>query len=302
MPSKRLFLFFLAMASLTLTAHARDELLSLQQKLAALEASNGGRLGIAAINQANGMVIQYHARQRFPLCSTSKAISVAALLRKSMNDKTLLHEKIHYNKQDLVVHSPETEKHLADGMTLAELSEATITLSDNTALNLILKKLGGPQAITAFARSIGDNEFRLDRFEPELNTAIPGDARDTTTPKAMALSLQKLITTDTLASPERQLLITWLRNNTTGGARIRAGLPEGWVVGDKTGTGDYGTSNDIGVIWPPHCQPVTLVVYFTQPKVDARPNNEVIAAATRIVISAFAEQDPCLQKALSSFP
>ncbi|MFC7780473.1 class A beta-lactamase [Legionella taurinensis] len=301
MSFKRFSVFFFAIASLTLTAHARDELLSLQQKLAALEASAGGRLGIAAINQANGMTIQYHARQAFPLCSTSKAMSVAALLSQNMRNKTLLQEKIHYSKQDLVVHSPETEKHLADGMTLAELCEATITQSDNAALNLILKKIGGPGAVTAFARSIGDKQFRLDRFEPDLNTAIPGDPRDTTTPKAMALSLQKL-TTDTLAAPERQLLITWLRNNTTGGARIRAGLPEGWVVGDKTGTGDYGTSNDIGVIWPPHCQPVTLAVYFTQPKVDATPNNDVIAAATRIVISAFAEQDPCLQKALAAFP
>ncbi|KTD49058.1 beta-lactamase [Legionella rubrilucens] len=301
MSFKRLIVFF-AIASLTLTAHAKDELLSLQQKLAALEASTGGRLGIAAINQANGMTIQYHARQAFPLCSTSKAMGVAALLSRSMRDKTLLQEKIHYSKQDLVVHSPETEKHLADGMTLAELCEATITQSDNAAINLILKKMGGPKAVTAFARSIGDNQFRLDRFEPELNTAIPGDPRDTTTPKAMALSLQKLTTTDTLAAPERQLLIKWLRNNTTGGARIRAGLPEGWVVGDKTGTGDYGTTNDIGVIWPPHCQPVTLAVYFTQPKVDATPNNDVIAAATRIVISAFAEQDPCLQKALAAFP
>lgn len=303
MPFQRSFLFVLILFFFaTLTAHAKDEMLSLQQKLAALEASAGGHLGIAAINQANGMRIQYHAHHHFPLCSTNKAMSVAAILRKAKDRPRLLHERIRYTKRDLVAYSPATEQHLNDGMTVAELCEAALTQSDNTALNLLLHHVGGPKAVTAFARSIGDKAFRLDRFEPELNTAIPGDPRDTTTPLAMALSLQKLTTTNVLGDPERQQLIQWLRNNTTGGTRIRAGLPEGWVVGDKTGTGDYGTSNDIGVIWPPHCQPVTVAVYFTQAQADAKPNNAVIAAATRIIISAFAEQDPCLQNALAAFP
>lgn len=269
---------------------------SIQEKLAALEASFGGRLGISAINTANNQRIQYRAEERFPFCSTSKVMGVSAILKQSMTNSHLLQEKIIYTKKDVdsSEYSPITKKHIANGMTIGELCAAAIKYSDNTAINLLMKKLGGPKAVTAFARSIGDNTFRLDRWEPELNSAIPGDARDTTTPAAMEKSLQLLTLGDVLAPQQREQLVAWMKDNTTGNTRIRAGVPRGWIVADKTGTGDYGATNDIGIIWPPKCSPIVVAIYFTQNKKDAAAQDNVIASATRIVMSAFAHTDACI--------
>jgi beta-lactamase class A len=177
-----------------------------------------------------------------------------------MKKNHLLAQNISYTINDINSsgYAPDTKNHVAHGMTIGELCAAAITQSDNTAMNLLMKKLGGPVAVTAFAHSIGDNAFKLDRWEPELNSAIPRDLRDTTTPEAMAKSLKKLIFGNVLASPQREQLKAWLKNNTTGNNRIRAGVPKGWIVGDKTGTGDYGTTNDIGIIWPPSGSPIVV--------------------------------------------
>lgn len=174
-------------------------------------------------------------------------------------------------------------------MTWAELSAATLQYSDNTAMNLILTQLGGPAKLTEFARSIGDKSFRLDRPEPELNTAIPGDERDTSTPQAMAESLQNLTLGDALAKSQRAQLVGWLKGNTTGAASIRAGLPATWQVGDKTGAGEYGTTNDIAVIWPDNHAPLILVTYFTQPVKDAQSRREILAEAAKIAVSPFVD-------------
>lgn len=168
-------------------------------------------------------------------------------------------------------------------MTLAELSAATLQYSDNTAMNKILDYLGGPAKVTQFARSINDVTYRLDRKEPELNTAIHGDPRDTTSPIAMAKSLQALTLGDALGQSQRQQLVTWLKGNTTGDHSIKAGLPKHWVVGDKTGSGDYGTTNDIAVIWPENHAPLILVIYFTQQEQDAKYRKDIIAKAAEIV-------------------
>ncbi|KTC76803.1 class A beta-lactamase [Legionella brunensis] len=286
----------LVAVSMSSLAGIQAELTSLQGKLAELEASSGGRIGISAINTANDMRLQYRAEERFPFCSTFKMMGVAAVLKKSMMVSGLLQQRINYKKEDLIVYSPVTEKHLRDGMTIAELCIAAIQQSDNTAIDLLIKKLGGRKAINVFAHSIGDLSFRLDRLEPELNSAIPGDVRDTSTPAAMEKSLQRLGLGNGLALPQRELLQTWLKGNTTGGARIRASVPKGWIVGDKTGTGDYGTTNDIAIIWPPKCPPIVVAIYFTQTKKDAAPNNEVIASATRLLLNTFARTDECIKK------
>ncbi|MDN8127273.1 class A beta-lactamase, partial [Burkholderia multivorans] len=159
--------------------------------------------------------------------------------------------------------------------------------SDNTAANELMKLIGGPAAVTAYARSIGDDTFRLDRWETELNTALPGDLRDTTTPAAMAASLRVLVLGDALPAAQRAQLIEWLRGNKVGDKRIRAGVPTGWRVGDKTGTGDYGTTNDAGVLWPPSRAPIVLAVYYTQTRADAKAKDDVIATATRIAIATL---------------
>ncbi len=266
---------------------------TLQGSLAKLESSFGGRIGVYAINTANNETVSYRFNERFPLCSTAKAMVCAAILKKSMKNPDLLQKNIKYTKKELVAWSPITEKHVPNGMTISALCAAALDYTDNTAMNLLIKQLGKPQTVTQFARSIGDNKFSLVRWEPELNTAIPGDMRDTTTPMAMAKSLQKLTFGNVLGVTQREQLQTWLKQNTTGDTRIRAGVPQGWVVGDKTGTGAYGTNNDIAIIWPPKCLPIVIAIYTTQRNPKAIPNDEVIAAVTRIVLSKLAPTEQC---------
>ncbi len=262
---------------------------SLQDAFAKLEASASGRLGVYAINTANNMRIDYRAEERFPFCSTFKTIVAAAILNKSMTHASLLQKRIHYSEVDVVKsgYAPITEKYVENGMTVIELCAATLQYSDNAAANFLMQELGGPQAITAYARSLGDDAFQLSRWEPELNAAIPGDPRDTSTPSAMTLSLKKLILGDALALAQREQLIAWLKGNTTGGKRMLAAVPAGWIVGDKTGTGSYGTTNDAGALWPPSGKPIIATFFFTQHDKTAAPRDDVIAAATRIVIGAF---------------
>lgn len=279
----------IAIASVA-NAQTNDEIA--QQKLAQLERSANGRIGVSAIDLGSKKQIQYRADERFPVCSTFKAIAVSAILKKSENDKNLLQQKVKYTKEDLVTYSPVTEKHIADGMTVFDLSEAVMTKSDNTAVNLLMKKIGGPRGVTQFARSIGDTTFRLDRWEPDLGTAIPGNVRDTSTPKAMATTFQKLVIGNVLKASQRDQLQEWLKNNTTGDKKIRAGVPKGYVVGDKTGSGEYGATNDIAIIWPPKNQkPIVIAIYFTQNQKDAKWRDDVVAFATKIVIDALEQKD-----------
>ncbi|CAM3871687.1 class A beta-lactamase [Xenorhabdus thuongxuanensis] len=266
---------------------ARDlrKINEITHRLSILEKNANGRLGVVLIDTADHSTISYRANERFPLCSTSKLMAVSAILKQSETNVHLLNQRVHYQQSNLVEYSPITEKYLNDGMTLRELSAATLQYSDNTAMNLLLNQLNSPSEVTRFARTIGDNSFRLDRHEPELNTAIPGDKRDTSTPQAMAKSLYNLVLGNALATTQREQLTEWIKGNTTGGASIRAGVPKDWIVGDKTGRCDYGTTNDIAVIWPvSNRAPLVLVTYFTQPdnkEASARP--DVLAAATSIV-------------------
>jgi len=261
---------------------------SAEARLAALESAAGGRLGVVGFNTGSGARIQHRAHERFPLCSTFKLMLAAAVLERSAKDASLLPRNVSYGKGDLIDHSPITEKHVATGMTVAGMCAATIQYSDNAAANLLLKVLGGPSAVTAFARGIGDQAFRLDRTEPELNTSIPGDPRDTTTPAAMSDSIQRLVLGDALGAGQRDQLRTWLLGNTTSTERFLAGVPAGWKVGDKTGAGSYGSTNDVGVLWPPTGAPIVLSVYLTFPQKDARNRNDVVASATRIAAAALA--------------
>lgn len=258
-----------------------------QDRLAALESAAGGWLGVAALNTTNGAQISHRANERFPFCSTFKVLAASAILKRSAAENGLLQRRIAYTKAELVAYSPITEKHVGDGLTVAELCAAALQYSDNTAANLLMKLLGGPAAVTAFARSIGDDQFRLDRWETELNTAIPGDPRDTSTPAAMAASLQRLALGNALGGAERERLVAWMRGNTTGATRIRAGVPADWQVADKTGSGDYGTANDVGVAWPPGKPPIVLAIYFTQRDKDAPYRNDVLASAARIAAEAL---------------
>ncbi|RYY95447.1 MAG: class A beta-lactamase, partial [Comamonadaceae bacterium] len=193
-------------------------------RLQALESASGGRLGVAVQEAGRAAPWGYRQDERFPMCSTFKLIAAAGVLAMSARDAGLLERRIAYTQADLVSYSPVTQKHVGDGMTVAGLCAAALQYSDNTAGNLLIRLLGGTDAVTAYARGIGDSAFRLDRWETELNTAIPGDPRDTTTPAAMATSVQRLALGDALGAPQRAQLVAWLRGNTTGATRIRAGV------------------------------------------------------------------------------
>jgi beta-lactamase class A len=251
---------------------------------AAVERGLKGRLGVAIIDTATGKTGGHRLDERFPLCSTFKAILAAQALARDAREPGFIERRLRFAKADLVSHSPVTGKHVDDGMTVADLCAATVQYSDNTAANVLMKELGGPAGLTAFARGLGDAAFRIDRWETELNTAIPGDERDTTTPLAMARTLQKLVIGDALPAPQRQRLKDWLLGNTTGAERIRAAVPAGWQVGDKTGTGAYGVTNDIGIVFPPGRAPLVVVIFTHQPDKDADSRSDVVAAAARVAL------------------
>lgn len=259
-----------------------------QDRLAELETSVGGRLGIAALNTADGTWIKHRPDERFPFCSTFKVLVAGAILKRSAAESSLLQRQILYSKNDLVTYSPITEKHVGPGMTVADLCAAALQYSDNTAANLLMKILGGPEAVTLFARSVGDRQFRLDRWETDLNSAIPGDDRDTVTPAGMARSLQRLALGNALDEAERTQLVAWMRGNTTGAARIRAGVPAEWQVADKTGSGNYGTTNDVGVVYRSGKAALVIAIYYTQQDKDAPMRNEVIEKAAALVAEAWA--------------
>ena len=218
------------------------------------------------------------------MCSTFKLLAAAAVLKRVDDDKETLDRRVKFSTSDLVPYSPVTEDHAdREGLTVGELCAAAVTVSDNTAGNLLLASLGGPQALTEYVRSLGDAVTRLDRIEPGLNEALPDDPRDTTTPAAMAKNIQALMLGSALSEHGKQQLTAWLVGNRIGGTRLRAGLPAGWRVGDKTGSGERGTANDVGVAWPPQSPPILIAVYLTGTAANAEARNRTIAAVGRAI-------------------
>jgi beta-lactamase class A len=258
-------------------------------ELKRLESESGGRLGVTLLDTNTGQRVGHRMDERFPMCSTFKVLASGAILHRVDASKENLARRIYFSEADLVTYSPETKRHVGpDGMTVAELCLAAMTLSDNTAGNLLLASIGGPQGLTAFARLLSDDVTRLDRIETELNEALPGDPRDTTTPNAMASDLRALVLGDALSTKSREQLTAWLIASKTGGKRLRAGLPAGWRVGDKTGMGERGTANDVVMVWPPRRAPVIVTVYLTGATMSADKQNAVIAGVGRAVTTALA--------------
>lgn len=253
-----------------------------QTELKTLEANSGGRLGVVALDTASGATLARRPDERFPLLSTFKVLAAALVLSRVDKQQERLDRRVTYTESDLVPYSPCTKAHLAAGMTMAEICEAAITLSDNTAGNLMLNSFGGPEGLTRYLRSIGDSTSRLDRRETELNEAKPGDPRDTTTPAAMAQTLRKLLLDDVLSAASRQQLIDWMTSNKTGNARLRAGLPAGWRVGDKTGTSDNNAANDVAIVWPPQWPPLIIASYLAETATSGDVRNATHAGVGRV--------------------
>ncbi|MBA4328969.1 MAG: class A beta-lactamase [Polaromonas sp.] len=255
-----------------------------EQTVRQIEAASGGRLGVAMLDTQSGASYAYRGAERFPMCSTFKFLAAAHVLSRVDQGREQLDRRIAVRASDIVVHSPATQPRVGgQPMTVAELCEATMTLSDNAAANLLLRDMGGPQGLTAHMRSLGDEITRLDRMEPELNEATPGDPRDTTTPQAMLQSMQKIVLGTALSAASRAQITRWLLDNKTGDRKLRALLPAGWRVGDKTGGGDHGSNNDIGIFWPPGRAPILVTAYLTQTKADLPVRDRAIAEVGQLV-------------------
>ncbi|GLH75990.1 beta-lactamase [Bradyrhizobium sp. SSBR45G] len=259
-----------------------------QETIAGIEVDSGGRLGVALLDTASGALSGHRLDERFPMCSTFKALLAAAILGKVDAGAEQLARRIPITQADILSYAPVTKSYVGtSGLSVGELCEAAVTLSDNTAANLLLATLGGPAGLTRAIRGFGDGITRLDRIEPELNESAPGDVRDTTTPAAMAQTLAKLTTDNTLSAASRDVLNGWLIGCKTGAARLRAGLPAAWRVGDKTGTGERGSSNDVAVIWPAGRAAVIVTSYLTETKAGDDKRNAAHAAVGRAVAAAL---------------
>jgi beta-lactamase class A len=248
-----------------------------------LERRCGGRLGVTVL-RPDGSMASHRADERFPMCSTFKWVAAALALQRVDRGQERLDRRVRFGREALIAYSPVTEKHVGDGMTISQLCEAAITLSDNAAANLLLDSFGGPQAVTAFAREQGDAVTRLDRREPELNEGAPGDPRDTTSPAAMAKLLRTVLTGNALSAGSRTQLAAWMGATQTNVNRLRADLPAGWRMGSKTGTGQRGSTNDVGFFYAPgSAQPIFVAVYITDTKAPQPQREAVIADIARSV-------------------
>jgi beta-lactamase class A len=252
-------------------------------ELQELERKFDARLGVYAVDTGTGREVAYNDDERFAFASTFKTLAVAAVLHR--NPLSHLDKHVTYTTADVNSISPITKDHIATGMTVRQLCDAAIRYSDGTAANLLVHELGGPTQLTAYLRGLGDDTSRMDHYEPELNRNRPQDPRDTTTPRAIAADYRKLVLGDALTADRRALLKDWLERNTTGAKRIRAGLPKGWTVADKTGTGDYGRANDIAIVWPPGAAPLVIAVMSERSGYHTSPVEILIAEATRQIVA-----------------
>ncbi|MBV8661754.1 MAG: class A beta-lactamase [Hyphomicrobiales bacterium] len=283
-----MFIAGIAASLAPLHARAADPLDAAAARIAALEARVGGRLGVCVSEAKSGRRLAHRADERFPMCSTFKALAAAAILARVDKGAERLDRRIAYGPADLLEYAPVAKAHAGEGaMALGDLCAAAIDWSDNTAANLMLRAIGGPAEFTRYIRSIGDSVTRLDRDEPTLNAAVPGDERDTTTPLAMARDLEAVLLGDALSEASRRQLETWMIGDKVGDRRLRAGVPASWGVGDKTGSGDNGTANTIAILRPPGRAPLLAAVYYTQSDAPTEARNAVHRDVGAIIGEAF---------------
>ena len=265
--------------------------IDLSSRINELERASGGRLGVAALDTQTGRRFAWRGDERFRMCSTIKMPLSAAILRRVDQGRERLDRRVTYGRDVLMGNSPVVEKHVEDGMTIGALCEATITWSDNAAANLLFDALaggggGGPAALTRFLRAVGDQTTRSDRREPELNTGAPDDPRDTTTPTAVLATWRTLLLDDALSPASRRQLTDWLIANRTGDKRLRAGLPKGWKVGDKTGNNGKDTTNDIAIAWPRGRKPILIACVHDRGSSDDDARSAVHAQVAQAVAAA----------------
>ena len=251
-----------------------------------LEEQFDARLGVYAVDTGTGEMVTWRADERFAFTSTIKALAAAVVLDQTTDAE--LDEQVSYSAEELVPYSPVTEQNAATGMSLSEVLDAAVRFSDNTAGNLMYSEIGGAASLDDALAQVGDDVTQVERVEPDLNEAVPGDSRDTSTPRALATDLRAFAVDDALEPSDRARLIELLRGSTTGDALIRAAVPEGWGVGDKTGAGGFGTRNDIAVIWPPgDAPPLVIAVMSSRATEDAEYDDALIAGAAGAALAAL---------------
>jgi beta-lactamase class A len=275
---------------LLLAASAPGSTSDFANRILSIEERTGARIGVGALDTANGKRLDYRSEERFPMCSTFKFLAAAAVLKRVDNGQEKLDRFISYGAKDILEYAPVTKAHLKDGgMTLGALCAAAIEQSDNTAGNLLLDTIGGPAELTNFARSIGDQMTRLDRKEPDLNSVGLGDERDTTTPAAICSDMQRLLLADVLSESSRHQLEDWLQHNETGALMIRAGVPKTWIVGDKTGRCANGTTNNVAIIRPPGRSPILVAIYSIGSTSSEDDRAAIVAEAARAVLEFLSQ-------------
>ncbi|MCT7659451.1 class A beta-lactamase [Mycobacterium deserti] len=261
--------------------------LTVEVRLAGLEQEHNALIGVYAVNLDSGRTVAHRAQDSFSMLSTFKTYAAARVLQMAERGELSLEDRMFVDPAAILINSPVTQDRAGREMTLAELCQAVLQRSDNLAGNMLLQRIGGPQAITEFARSIGDDRSRLDRWETELNSAVPGDPRDTSAPEAIATGYRALLIGDALAPPQRRLLDDWMRANQT--SSMRAGFPPGWTSADKTGTGDYGSTNDVGIAYGPAGERLLIAVMTRSATNDPKAQNlrPVIGQVAELVISTL---------------
>lgn len=274
----------LAALAASAPAMAQPPASSIEAALQDLEQRHNASIGLFATNLVSDKTVAHRAQEPFAMCSTFKAYASARVLQMAQHGELSIEDRMFVDPAGILPNSPVTGPRAGAEMTLAELCQAALQQSDNAAANLLLSRIGGPQAITAFARSIGDRQTRLDRWEIELNSAIPGDLRDTSTPEALGGGYRALLDGDVLAPPQHRLLEDWMRANQT--SSLRAGLPPGWTSADKTGSGDYGSTNDVGIAYGPDGQRALLAIMTRSRANDPNAENmrPLIGQVTSLVM------------------
>ena len=255
---------------------------------AQLERDYSAKLGVYALDTETNKEVLYRSDDRFLYCSTSKALLAGIVLQQNSLDQ--LKQVVRYSSDDILSYAPVTKEHVEQGMTLEEICIAALRFSDNTAANLLFNHIGGPTGFKSALNKLGDNITEPVRLEPHLNEVIPGDNSDTSTPRQLAIDLQAYATGNVLTEDKRKMLIEWMTGNATGKKMIRAGAPADWIVADKSGSGSYGTRNDIAIVIPPNRKPIIIAILSTHAEKEAKYNDQLIAQAAKIVFDSLVVQ------------
>lgn len=278
---------FLCTALLSMSVSASATITELHNSVSVIEQRINGRLGVAVLNTKNQQVWAYNGDARFPMMSTFKTLACAKMLSKSANGNLDSSTRSLIEAEDLIRWSPVTEKLVNNTITVKQACEATMVTSDNTAANIVLQHIGGPQGLTAFLRKIGDDESRLDRIEPELGEAKVGDLRDTTTPIAIVTSLNKLLLGDVLSDIDKNQLKTWMQNNQVSDSLLRSILPQGWLIADRSGAGRNGSRGITAMLWHAEHQPLIISIYLTETDLEMTGLNEIIVEVGQLILDEY---------------